>query len=486
MHRHTGGAMRTRFSITPALLALFVGVSVGCSAEEAPRRPTASANDAMISQGRCSKPGVVDCYCPDGLRSGTQLCSSDGTLTECSCPLQTPQPGGTAGSLGISPQPPAPQSTGPLCAQLRGNVSCAAQSYRSAELPASVLFVLDRSGSMACNPPPLQDSASCEQSPAPVDGTQPSKWQITIDALKSVFSELAESKSSASVGLTFFSNDNTCGVQSAPSVPVKPITSTQASALANALDSTTPNGGTPIVGATTLAYAYLHQEANQAAGCVEPCGARGNRYVVLITDGADSCPMPSRAEDAAACSAAGSCPDYLVEKVAPQAATANIRTFVIGAPGSEPARGYLSELAFVGGTARNGGNCVHDASGATGDCHFDMTASADFASALGAALGNISGAALGCEFAVPPTVDAITPDKVNVQFQGSGGAAAECFGHDDRACEGGANGWQFAKKANGEQDLTRVVLCGQACNRVRADAAAQVDVVLGCDTIGPQ
>ncbi|HKU42681.1 MAG TPA: vWA domain-containing protein [Polyangiales bacterium] len=381
---------------------------------------------------------------------------------------------------------PAAPSERPLCAQLQGNVSCAAKSYRSAELPASVLFVVDRSGSMACNPPPLQDSASCEASPAPVDGTRPSKWQITIAALKQVFTDLERGKSTASVGLTFFSNDNTCGVQSTPSVPVRPVTATQVAALANALDSTTPNGGTPIVGATTLAYAYLHQEANQAAGCVEPCGAHGNRYVVLITDGADSCPTPSRAEDAAACSAAGSCPSYLVGKVAPQATAANIRTFVIGAPGSEPARGYLSELAFQGGTARNGGNCLHDARGSSGDCHFDMTASNDFAAALGSALGNISGAALGCEFAVPDTVEAITPDKVNVQFAGGGNQAAVCFEHDDRPCEGGANGWQFAKKANGDKDLSRVVLCGAACDRVRADSGAQVDVVLGCDTIGPQ
>jgi hypothetical protein len=195
--------------------------------------------------------------------------------------------------------------------------------------------------------------------------------------------------------------------------------------------------------------------------------------------------MPSRAQDAAACSAAGGCPNYLVGKVAPQATAANIRTFVIGAPGSEPARGYLSELAYQGGTARNGGNCVHDPRGATGDCHFDMTSSADFAAALGSALGNISGAALGCEFAVPDSVGAITPDKVNVQFAAGDGKSSVCFAHDDRPCESGANGWQFAKKSSSEMDLSRV-LCGAACDQVRADTAAQVDVVLGCDTIGPQ
>lgn len=465
-----------------AALSLIAACFLACSAEPASERTSMMG---VSPQGRCLKPGVASCWCEDGVDRGSQLCNPDGTLTSCSCPTQSLQPMATAGTVAESAPPLAPSGTEAVCAQLKGNASCAAKSYRSAELPASVLFVVDRSGSMACNPPPMQDSASCEASPAPVDGTKPSKWQITVGALKSVFDTLLQNKSTASIGLSFFSNDNTCGVQSAPTVPVRPVTGAQVAALANALDATTPNGGTPIVGATTLAYAYLHQEASQTPGCAEPCGARGNRYVVLITDGADSCPMPTRAEDAAACSAAGSCPGYLVEKVAPQAVAANIRTFVIGAPGSEPARGYLSELAFKGGTARNGGNCVHDPRGTAGDCHFDMTSSADFAGALNAALGDISGAALGCEFAVPDSVSAITPDKVNVQFAG-GAAAPICFGHDERPCQADASGWQFARKADGQMDLSRVVLCGGACDQVRADPAARVDIVLGCDTIGPQ
>ena len=85
--------------------------------------------------------------------------------------------------------------------------------------------------------------------------------------------------------------------------------------------------------------------------------------------------------------AAGSCTNFLVQKEAPLAAQANIKTFVIGAPGSEPARGYLSELAYVGGTARSS-TCTHDPAGTTGDCHFDMT-TGDFATSFGMALSQI-------------------------------------------------------------------------------------------------
>ena len=355
------------------------------------------------------------------------------------------------------------------------------ESHESMELPASVLFVLDRSGSMACNPPPLQDSASCEANAVPVDGTQASKWQITVSALEQVFDDLLAKGSNAQIGLTFFSNDNTCGVQSTPNVPLSAVTKAQVAALKTVLDNTIPSGGTPLVGATTLGYAYLHQEAGNAPGCVEPCGAPGNRYVVLMTDGTDSCPVPTRAEDAAECNAAGSCTSFLVGKAAPLAAQSNIRTFVIGAPGSEPARGYLSELAFVGGTPRSP-SCTHDPKGSEGDCHFDMTTTKDFAGALASALGSVSGAALGCEFAVPQTNVKVTPGTVNVQYRPQSGQP-ECFAYDPAACSAGSNGWQFAKNADGSDDLSRVVICGSACEQVRADPMARVDVLLGCETI---
>jgi hypothetical protein len=303
-----------------------------------------------------------------------------------------------------------------------------------------------------------------------------------VSALGQVFQDLLDHGSSANIGLSVFSNDSLCGVQSTPTVPVAPLTTTQVAALNNALSATIPSGGTPLVGATSLAYAYLHQEATQADGCQEPCGAHGNRYVVLITDGADSCPMPARAEDASRCSAAGGCPSYLVTEEAPQAFDANIKTFVIGAPGSEPARGYLSELAFVGGTARSA-DCIHDPTGTSGDCHYDMSTSQNFAGELSGALAAISsGAALGCEFGVPALHGGVTEDQVNVQLTGSDGTPT-CFAYDDRACDAGADGWQFARNADGSNDLSRVVICGAACQQIRADTAVRVDVILGCPTL---
>ncbi|HEX7479280.1 MAG TPA: vWA domain-containing protein [Polyangiales bacterium] len=374
---------------------------------------------------------------------------------------------------------------GPLCPALAKLTNCKAQAYQSEKLPASVLFLVDRSGSMACNPPPTQDSAACEMANAPANSMMPSKWQITTDALKKVFDNLVAQKSTASVGLSFFSNDNVCGVQSMPAVGVNPLSVPQVSSLKGSLDLTTPSGGTPMVGGMVLSYAYLHQEATQpATGCTTPlCGAHGNRYVVVLTDGADSCvPDPNKPEDAAdakLCTGAGSCTNYLVQKAAPDALSANIKTYVIGAPGSESARGYLSALAYAGGTAKNA-TCNHDPKSAAGDCHFDMATSTDFAGDLTKALTNISGAALGCDFAVPQTQNKVDKDNVAVQYSPGGKGTPTCFAYDNKPCDGGADGWQFAKKSDGTDDHTHIVICGKSCNTIRADVAAKVDVVLGC------
>jgi hypothetical protein len=349
-------------------------------------------------------------------------------------------------------------SNGGLCSSLASNSNCTATPYVSKELPTSMLFVLDRSRSMVCNLPPLQSSEDCEANPQPTDRMQPSKWRITREALGSTFEELP---SGALLGLAYFSNNGQCGVNSKPAVELKALDDDQRNALVDSLNTVQPDGLTPIVGATILAYHHLHEEIK----------APGNRYVVLITDGAESC-NPE---------AIGQLLDTEVKK----ARDANIKTFVIGAPGSEGARNLLSELAYRGGTALSG-NCKHDISGPAdqGDCHFDMTKSTDFAAALAAALGTVSSAVQSCEFAVPPTNGLTDKTDVNVQYTAGGSGKPECFPplSDSADCDS-ANGWKFAKNSDGSIDYGKVVLCGDACQTIRKDPAARVDILVGCEPI---
>lgn len=433
------------------------------------------AIDVNSEQLTCEPRGQEHpCYCPDGTENGTQLCGADGELLECSgC---------------ITDLAPEINTEGKLCPQIANKAGCIPESYVSQELPSSILFVVDRSGSMACNTPAAgQSSEECEEKSERMFDEKPSKWEITIEALKKVFENMDES--GARAGLMFFSNDGRCGVHSdltLGGVPLDLIDASHINLLSNALDHQIPNGGTPLVGATVLAYNHLHEEAGGECKS-PPCGAPGNRYVVLITDGVDSCPNPRFEQGGAPCGdAIGPCTHYLLNTEVPNAVEVNIKTFVIGAPGSELGRGFLSELAFQGGTAWISGlDCAHgDLDGTTGNCHFDMTQSEDFAGDLSEALRKISGATLGCEFSVPNVTDeTIDMNKVNVQYTLPGKDPVCVFQDETKPCEQGANGWQFAKNPDGSQDLSKVVLCGEACNIVERNSRIQVDVILGCEVI---
>jgi hypothetical protein len=316
---------------------------------------------------------------------------------------------------------------------------------------------------MSCNPPPTTDSTSCEQSPARADASAPSKWEIVEGALTDALRALPHD---VGVGVSYFSNDDACGVHPTPSVPIAPLSDTQLTVIEGSLAAVTPGGGTPIVGATVLGYQHLHARALKGE-------LAGNKFVVVLTDGEQS----EQCGAEGVCQSADECTGVLVETEAPKARGpgANIRTFVIGAPGSEPARVVLSQLAAAGGTGREG--CDPSA----GDCHFDMTTQADFAGALSAALRDITGQAATCELPLPVTEEPLDRDLVNVVYSPGDGSKPSVIAQDTRApCNTGADGWQYA------EDGATIRLCGPTCDSVRRDVGSRVDVVLGCPVQAPE
>lgn len=246
----------------------------------------------------------------------------------------------------------------------------------------SVLFVIDRSGSMNCNLPPITSSADCEamSPPAKVDPTQPSKWEEIDQTLSGALDQLVPQDPSIRVraGLSYFSVDGVCGATSTPAVPVADATPAQLDLMRQSVGAQQPVGGTPLVGATILGYKYLYQTLE----------VTGNAHVILITDGADSCADYYAANPAIG---PGDQVANLITTEAPAALSVGIKTWVIGAPGSEPARYMLSNLAIAGGTRRSS-DCIPGTSSdpTSGDCHYDMT-QGDFQSALKTALDHIMG-----------------------------------------------------------------------------------------------
>jgi hypothetical protein len=218
------------------------------------------------------------------------------------------------------------------------------------------------------------------------------------------------------------------------------------------------------VGATLLAYKYLLSAAQSGA-------ITGNSYVVLITDGEQS----EMCSDMSVCSGAQSCSELLIaEAMRAASPEINIRTFVIGVPGSEHGASVLSRLARAGGTAA--ANCVPE----QGNCHFDVTRDADLASALSRSLQSITGQALTCEFDVlKDGAGSVDLTRLNVVYTPHSGAARVIPQDLTAPCDRGADGWQY----DTEKKLIR--LCGNTCAAVRNDRGASVTVVLGCPVIGP-
>ena len=339
------------------------------------------------------------------------------------------------------------------------DAACAATTVTATLTAANLLFLIDRTGSMNCNPPPVQTTQECDSSPVKKDVNQPSKWEVTRDALTAAWQGLQNTDPLPSVGVMLFNNDDYCGFPTAPDVAVGGLSAPHLNELVLNLNTVTPKGSTPIIGATMSAFQYLWTNA---------ATFEGNKFVVLLTDGAETCDLQASSKA------------FLIQK-ALEATTVGVKTFVLGAPGSESERAFLSQIAFAGGTAADP-TCDHSGSAPdVGDCHMDMTLPGmNFATELQSNLEAISGQALSCEFDVPDTEPGDPPidyNKVNVLYTHGDGTDETIPQDANLDCSDPANeGWQYA------DGKTKIVLCGGACAAVKADNQASISIQLGCVT----
>lgn len=329
------------------------------------------------------------------------------------------------------------------------DAGCALSMIRGQLRPSNLLFLIDRSGSMACNlPSDGQSSAECDQFPIRRFPEKPSKWELTIAALNSALQALKGS-GRVSVAMTEFPlPGSSCTIASQPQLAFRPLDDAAATAVIQTIGATQPYGNTPMVGALLLGYQYILNQIRN--GLLD-----GETFVVLLTDGRETC----RPDEV----------DHLLRIDAPNAnQLLGVRTFVIGVPGSEDAREFLSELAEAGGTVRSD-DCYYGPEPSDGNCHFDMTTSASFASDLLDALTKINAEILSCTFDVPEG-SGVDLTRINVALNShslryvNGGSCSE-----------GSEGWQYTP---GNMSIR---LCGAACAEAQQPGSA-VSIVLGCPT----
>ena len=326
---------------------------------------------------------------------------------------------------------------------------CAKGSAAADAIPAVVQMVIDISGSMLWAPGTEDDPPFGESS----------KWDITSEALKDAVAKLP---ASVAVGLSFYPNNpsrrecinNEIGL---PIALLGEAMSQQRRSFAAAIDRAQPDDGTP----THAAFLF-------GADTVKASDLAGKKFVLLITDG-----VPTFNLDCSGDGQTGVDNAPLIAAVdAAFKDASSVSTFVIGSPGSEDARGDLSQMASRGGTAKAG---CSDA-GPT-YCHLDMTTAMDFAEALSAGLAEVAGQIGTCEYAVPsaPAGLELDPSLVNVLYTKGDGSQVSVPQDAKGDC---SSGWQY----DDPTAPTKITLCGTDCSTVQADQSAKIDVIFGCKT----
>ncbi|MBX3188696.1 MAG: VWA domain-containing protein [Labilithrix sp.] len=289
---------------------------------------------------------------------------------------------------------------------------CATQSATAEARPVYLVFMFDKSGSMS----------------------QSSKWTSSKAATRAFF----ESPQSAGISatLTFFPSGSSCNT-SDYNAPQVALTKLPSASFGTALDSQSPNGGTPTRPA-------LEGAINTAQTVAAGPGKDGKVAIVLVTDG-----QPE------------GCSNNNVNSIRDLASSvaSTIPTYVIGVG---DALTNLNAIAVGGGTK----NAL-------------IVSTADptkIQTEFSKAIETIKASAIACDYNIPPPPagQAFDRAKVNVQHVPQGGTAGTL--DYNPSCTGGT-GWRYDNEAT----PTRILLCDGSCDSVKSKAG-KVDIVFGCAT----
>lgn len=346
-------------------------------------------------------------------------------------------------------------------------LSCTGWSAEGESLPAVLQLVVDVSLSMTEDAP----------------GSRQSKWEITQAALSSALSELPPS---VAVGVLFYPNMRvsrsdmsmpleSC-VNTSEMVPIEMLgteDSDHRRRLQTAIQRAETNGYTP----THDAYKYALN-----TGLV-PHDGNASKFMLLITDGAPTMREVCNGGSVDGSNENGQVVDQptapIIDEIEGALADHDVRTFLIGSPGSEESaeegggdmRPWLSAGAVVGGTAANG--CEENG---PNFCHLDMTQEPDFAAALTEGLSAIAGQIVdSCAFAIPAPDERdgeVDPTLTNLVITWGDGTSDLVRPDNVGDCK---QGWRYDDDGN-------VSLCDDMCDRVKNDSRAQIRLTFGCSS----
>jgi von Willebrand factor type A domain len=325
--------------------------------------------------------------------------------------------------------------------------ACAATTKKAQPAPLDMMIVQDNSGSM--NEPQLisPPGGDCN-----IGQSVNSKWCFTVNALHQFFQG---APAGTGVALQFFPKCWTgtipqCNSGQSCSVPDVPLGQLPGNLtqLDNALNSNVPTGGTPTQAALNGMVTFTNQ--NQ----------QPNRVMIgiLVTDG-----VPDSSCDPNVNNLATIIQNHLTND--------KIKTFVIGMTGA--VYNSLETMAAPGGAK---GHSQYCGAGLTPPCYsYDVGNGSP--AAFNAVLSAIQQSAVACQFSMPQTDGGIVdPSKVQVQYSAGGNPPAQTLPHVNDATQCGGGGWYYDNNSS----PTTILLCSSTCSIVQLDAAAKIDVAVGC------
>jgi hypothetical protein len=364
--------------------------------------------------------------------------------------------------------------------------SCSTASYKATFAPASLLVVLDASGTMASN----------------------NKYAFAEQAIVAAVDQ--DPFDSVALGLLLYPTGNvagpqcvfnlpvTCKVSGLPQVPIALAGASKSNASSGVrhdiyaqLSASEPNktgfgDGNPSYDALSAGISALQTFA-----------LKGKRILLYITDGGASCASLSTRPgyvDGNGCNDWEQ-PESIVAllKKGHDDPQAPVSTFVVGVPGADTTgadpstqppyhvRNALSAYAYAGSPETIDPTCdgkTYAQSGGdpTVPCHFDMTQQYS-AQKLADAVGQIRGKVLGCVFDLPvPDGGAVDRSLVNVQYAVGGGTMTPIYKRKDATNTCTSDGcWDYTSDG-------KVELFGKACSDVKGAPDAHVEILVGCAT----